>query len=718
MKKTNTSTKWSLLVPVATWLASMVVAVPAFADNAVKLKVLLVTTGDTTHDIGYAYIKPVLDEMGVPYDVLNADTQDLTAATLASANGVACAAATAGCVGNYNGIILTDSDLTANFTPAEWDILHNYEKDFKVREAVLSGWPATYWDPNSPFGVYLDYGLVYSSSASNYTGQWTIPTTYTKQIFEYVNTGTPTNPNPLPITDFAFAANPRNDTTALRDGSIATVIPLLKTQNGEALVSIVQYKMPSQTVPVRETLISTITNADFLLHSKLLAYEFVNWATQGVFVGARFIHMATHLDDLFLADELWDTTIRATNANTTYRLNSADIANGVSKQAAFRTAHPTAGASFKLDFAFNGSGAVVDPAAATLTANLTEDLVAAIVANKSNFRFINHTFTHLDMDKAPVPANAPCDYPTFTTLAGPQGEITKNRTVWGLLGLPEQSLNNSTLVSGNHSGLKDRKCTDYPALHPAMSDVQSDDVAFDQGGANPLFLQAAANVGVDYLASDSSQRAQNLEQYISQYNDGSTDDRLMLPRWPTNVFYNTINPTQLMDEYNYIFHDRFVAAGEDPCQVPGAICATRNYSEILQAESDMALRHMLTFNKWPHYFHQTNLAKYDANGSTLQFDWLSAVFTEYEKLFKLPVKNFPYYLIGDRTAERLKAKSVILNATWNRTTNQVTLSANKSVPNLLVTGVAGGDPYGGQLIREIGVTATPKTFTVNQQLTQ
>ena len=37
-----------------------------------------------TEDAGYAYIKPVLDEMGVPYDVLNSATQDLTAAMLAS----------------------------------------------------------------------------------------------------------------------------------------------------------------------------------------------------------------------------------------------------------------------------------------------------------------------------------------------------------------------------------------------------------------------------------------------------------------------------------------------------------------------------------------------------------------------------------------------------------------------------------------------------------
>ncbi|HET7061522.1 MAG TPA: hypothetical protein VFI43_05020 [Nitrosospira sp.] len=711
MYNKNSSAKWPLLA-VTMWLGSMVVGGAAFADNAVKLRVLLVTTGDLTQDIGFAYIKPALDEMGVPYDVLNAGTQDLTAEMLAAKSGVACTAATAGCIGNYNGIILTDSDLVPNFTPAEWDILHNYEKSFAVREAVLSGWPATYWDPNAPFGIYLDYGLVYSSSASNYTGAWSIPVAYTRQVFEYVNSA-----NTLPITDFAFSANPRNDATLLRDGTKPNVVPLLKTQNGEALVSIVQYVVPPQTTPVREVMISTITNADFLVHSKVLVYEFINWATQGVFVGARYIHMAAHADDLFIPDELWDPALKATNPSTTFRLGSADINNAVSKQAAFRAAHPVAG-TFKLDFPFNGSGAVLDPEAIALAADLSDDLVAAVVANKANFRFINHTFTHADMDKAPVPANAPCDYETFTTISATQAEITKNRTVWGLLALPEQSQNNRMLLSGNHSGLKDRKCTADPALHPEMADVQSDDVAFDQGGANPLFLQAAARASVSYLASDSSQRAQNIEQYISQYNDGSQTDRLMLPRWPTNIFYNVINPTQQVDEYNYIFHDRFVSGGQDPCQIPGAICSPRSYADILLAEADTAIRHMMTFNKWPHFFHQTNVASYDASGNTLQFDWLNAVFTEYERLFTLPVKNEPHYLIGDHTADSLTAKSAAIQAVWNRTTNQVTLSANKAVPNLLVTGLSGGELYGGQYIRTISINTTAKAIMVNRGLTQ
>jgi hypothetical protein len=127
---------------------------------------------------------------------------------------------------------------------------------------------------------------------------------------------------------------------------------------------------------------------------------------------------------------------------------------------------------------------------------------------------------------------------------------------------------------------------------------------------------------------------------------------------------------------------------------------------------------MLTFSKWPHFFHQSNVAKYDASGNTLQFDWLNAVFTQYERFFKLPVRNYPYYLIGDNTEEGLKAKAAAIQAVWNRTTNQVTLSANKAVPLLFVTGISGGELYGGQFIRRINITTTPKAYAVNRGLTQ
>ncbi|HTJ55885.1 MAG TPA: hypothetical protein VL380_10805 [Nitrosospira sp.] len=711
MKK-NLDIKGSLIVLVAIWLP-FVAASHAGADSAVKLRLLVIATGEAEEDLGLAYIKPVLEEMGVPYDVLNAATHDLTPAVLASSpTGAGCKAENAGCVGNYNGFILTDADLVPSFTPSEWDILHDYQKNFGARQAVLSGWPATYSDAQAPYGVYLDYGLVYSSSGDDYEGRWTVPARYSKEVFEYVNRS-----NPLPVTGFAFAAHPRNDGGRLRDGSVPHVGPILITQNGETLLSIVRYIMPSKAMPVREVMISTITNTHFLLHSKVLAYEFVNWAAQGVFVGGRYVHLAAHVDDLFLPDHLWDPALKMTNTANTYRLSKADIDNAVRKQLAFRAAHPLAG-NFTLDFAFNGAGAVVNPKAMTLAANFTDDLVAAVVANKANFRFINHTFTHQEMNKASVPADAPCDYATFTTVAPIEGEITRNRAVWGLLGLPERDQNNRVLISGAHSGLRDRRCTDNPALHPTMFDVNDDDVAFDQGGANPLFLKAAANVGVKYLASDAWQRAQDVEQYITQYDDGSRDDRLMLPRWPTNIFYNVINPSQLQDEYNHILYQKFINAGLNPCRMRRGICSQRNYEEILSAEADIALRNMLTFKKWPHFFHQSNLAKYDERGNTLLFDWLNAVFTKYERLLTLPVKNLPYYLIGDQTAARLKAKSATIHAIWNRATNQISISASKTVPHLRVTGLSGGELYGGQFIREITVDANPPAFPVDRGLNQ
>jgi hypothetical protein len=830
----------NLFIPVVLGFAVLGSPV-AFADDAVNLKVLVITTGDQDSEL--AYIKPVLDEMGVRYDLLNAATQELTS-TLLSADG--CLPATVGCVGNYNGVILTDSGMLESLTPLEWDLLHDYEKNFHVREAVLSGWPGIYWDPNYPWGVYLDYGLTYSSSItsaslpSDSNAQWTVPIENSKTVFEYVNTA-----NPLPITDFAYAAKPRNDASSLRDGTVPSVTPLLQTPAGEALVSIIKYSIPFQTTPVREVLLSTISNASFFIHSQVLSYEFVNWVTQGVFVGGRFVYMNVHLDDLFLANFQWDVNANAINPLLTYRLNSDDINNAVSKQAAFRAAHPTAGNDFKLDFAFNGTGAVlkpniatptanvtdnlvtanstdalvvpnaatptanvmdnvmtannaevvvdpivatptanvtdnvaaangadavadpnvaalitnltdnlaaangtnavVDPNVATLitsltdklvaandtgivvnpnvaafTVNLTDDLVAAVVANKDQFRFLNHTFRHIVMDNAPVPADAPCDYRTLSTVADLQTEITNNRIVWELLGLPEQADNNKVLVSGNHSGLKDMKCTSSPEKHPDMFNVQDDDVPFETG-ANPLFMQAAANAGVDYLASDTSQINQATEKYISEVNDGSASDRLLLPRYPTSIFYNVTSPDQLVSEYNYMFHDRFVAAGQDPCTVGGgALCTTRTYAKILAAEANTALQHILSFKKYPHFFHQGNVAKYDVAGNTLQFDWLNAVYSTYEQLFKLPVKNIPYYLIGDMTKDSLTAKSATISAIWDRTTNQVTLSANKTVNNLLVTGLQSqdGDLYGGQYIKAVNIGTISQTFAVNQALTQ
>ena len=69
------------------------------------------------------------------------------------------------------------------------------ERDFGVRESVLSGFPAT-----NPAGARLRHDRHHRGQ--RLSGIWQAPAGGT-EIFEYVNEA-----NPLPITDFAFAGRP------------------------------------------------------------------------------------------------------------------------------------------------------------------------------------------------------------------------------------------------------------------------------------------------------------------------------------------------------------------------------------------------------------------------------------------------------------------------------------------------------------------------------
>ena len=141
---------------VATYLFAL--GSPAFAKD-VNLKVLVISTGTASQDLALDLIDDVLNNAGVAYEVLNSRTETLTAQRLFSASH-----------GNYSGVILTSSELyvsdTGNgqsgsgFDLTEWQTLHQYERDFGIRESVISGWPSV----NA--SLDLDYGLQYVNFVS------------------------------------------------------------------------------------------------------------------------------------------------------------------------------------------------------------------------------------------------------------------------------------------------------------------------------------------------------------------------------------------------------------------------------------------------------------------------------------------------------------------------------------------------------------------------
>ena len=81
---------------------------------------------------------------------------------------------------------------------------------------------------------------------------------------------------------------------------------------------------------VREVLVSSIANATYLLSSQKIAYEFVNFATKGVFPGGRYAYLMAHNDDLFLPNGLWDPALNppATNDNQEYRITPRTSVTG------------------------------------------------------------------------------------------------------------------------------------------------------------------------------------------------------------------------------------------------------------------------------------------------------------------------------------------------------------------------------------------------------
>jgi hypothetical protein len=826
-------------------------AAPAPATS-LDLKVLVVSTGPRASDAGAELMGRLMDQTGTPYDILDASSTDLTDATLRGANGR----------GHYNGIVLTQADLyTASgsaFTAEEWELLHAYERDFGVREAVVAGFPTF-----SP-ALGLDYGMGSVGAAVTTRAKWVAPAG-TGRLFSYINTA-----NTLDIPEYSVWGTPRVDATAPK------VTPLLveEADASHTLISQLDY------ADGRQVLLSTVGNAWYRLHSNVLAYQFLDWATKGLFIGSRQVSLSTHTDDMFLADDLWDPAAKATDPNKQYRLSAADLDNVVAGQNAFRAKHPLA-AGWKVQFPFNGVGAnataPVNPRvnkaiaqdaaldrglpsrnygastalevskagtdesrvvlkAADITAPagtlakvvlnvrvtsrnaavpvqvcpLTESFVegggkggmldlsgaswtnrsglsvlgtkwktaggtfnaagcvngtlapnavssiditpiwqswkSGAVANngvliratangvatlasaeaasanrptigfdttgvadplttravqlKDQFGWINHTFNALQMDRLcpdpdePQPAECPrTDYQTA------YNDIAQDRVVWTNLALPGYQEGLKYLLSDSHAGLHDRMGTEEDA---------SDDVPFPQG-ANANFLQAAQDLGVRYIASDSSRPNQDREQRVPGF------DLFLLPRYPVNVYVNATTPAENVDEYNWIYHDRYVAQGQDPSTIPGAITETKTYDQLLAWEADTAVSHMLSGKAWPHYFHQSNLRNY-GNGRTLETDWMDAVMTRYEQLFTLPVLTPTAPELGPAAEDRIVAAERNVRGWVDLTTGVVTLQADGDAKPM-VTGLTGSPAYGGQAVGKVTVGATPRTFTAEAQVT-
>jgi hypothetical protein len=559
--------------------------------------------------------------------------------------------------GRYNGIVLADAELqdgtgASGLDPGEWQVLQGYARDFGVRQAVLSGFPGTEVDA-------YDYGMAGADLVEGATGSWTATGS---ELFASVATD-----EPLMVDGPALVA------TVRADGVGPDVEPLLADEEtGRPLVSLVRHD------DGREVLLSTLSMGEARSHSHALVYDFVRFATSGLHLGAARTHLAVHVDDLFFGYRAWDNENDQPEPEPT-RNTAADIEAVVAHQARLVERFETL-ESFAVAFPFNGAGAVLAPEGTDRTG---DELTDAVLASRDHFQFLNHTYQHLDLD---VSAGAGA--------SEARDELLWNRVVWELLGLPDAEANAGVVVTGEHSGVSDRS-RDGGAT-PA--------VPFPDG-LNSAMATAFGDAGIRYMAGDASQEGQAADQQVPGH------DIVLLPRYPTGILLNAVDPDQQVDQYNWFFHERFVADGQDPCDIPAAVCEPVDYPRLLADEADLTVEHMLSFRRWPHYFHMANVVDYDGQGSTLLGDWLDAVMTEYESRSALPVENLTFAEIGARTEAALEARAASPVGVLDLETGEVVLAAGRDV-ELTVTGLAGGEPYGPVVQSTVSVGPEPVRFAV------
>ncbi|GGS08025.1 hypothetical protein GCM10010236_73140 [Streptomyces eurythermus] len=645
---------------------------PAQADTTtarIDLRVLVVSDGGPATDA----IAAELDTAGTPYtkvDLTRADRPTIDAAFLAdTVDGRPRA--------KYQAVVLPNDNPFAAGS-AEMSALAAYEQTYAIPQVDAY----TYARPQVGLQVPTSGG--YSGSVDGVRAQ--VTAAGQAGPFGYLDGAVPFEDNsPTVGESYAYLSAP----AAGADFTPYVQAPVPGTTKQGSLVG--EYRHDGR----RELVVTFVYNR-YQQQFRLLARGIVEWMTGGVHLGASRNYFAVHVDDVFAADDRWDTQLNCTpgdvdcaNGGGTpnpIRMTPADVDQAIAWQNSHR---------FTLDLAYNGAGSVDQRE----DNNGVDQLADKLIAERDRFRWINHTYTHAflgcEQNVTVVPWTCATDFDGSTkwvSLATIDYEIATNRA-WGqVAGLP---LDTEELVTGEHSGLK---------------------ILPQQPQDNPNLGLALTVEGVKWLASDNSRDPEQRK----------VGPATTVSRYPMNVFYNAGRAAEQVDEYNWLYTSR-AQGGSGICEdnpatttcLPAPLDPATGYTDhIVPLETRIALGHVLSNDPKPHFIHQSNLAE-----DRIAYPVLNGVLDGYDALFadNTPVVNLRMKAIGAELQRRAAWKSAVQagRVTAYRVGTTVTVQgpAGTAVPATLPTGTtlgsgAYGTPYAGAVSGWTASSGTPLTFTL------
>ncbi|MER7895562.1 hypothetical protein ABTX62_05350 [Streptomyces sp. NPDC096046] len=446
----------------------------------------------------------------------------------------------------------------------------------------------------------------------------------------------------------------------------------------------------------RRELVVTFVYNQYQQQFRLLARGIVEWMTGGVHLGASRNYFSVHVDDVFAADDRWNSQLNCTPGDVDcadpdatpdpIRMTPGDVDHAVDWQNS---------KDFTLDFAYNGASS----ADHREDHNGADPLADRLIARRGEFRWINHTYSHpflgcvQDTTVVPWKCATNADGTTrWMSRNDISDEIATNR-VWGeRAGLP---LVNGELVTGEHSGMKvlPQQPVDNPHLAPALDDND-----------------------ITWLGSDNSR-----EPAQRRVGPATT-----VPRHPMNVFYNAGRAAEQVDEYNWIYTGR-AQGGSGICEdnpatttcLAAPLDAATGYADhIVPLETRIALGHVLANDPKPHFIHQSNLAE-----DRIAYPVLNGVLDGYEALFAedTPVVNPRMQDIGTELRRRADWQAALragqVTAYRVGDTVSVDAPAGLAVTATLPTGTtlagaAFGEAYAGAVSGWTPATDTPLALTL------
>jgi hypothetical protein len=225
----------------------------------------------------------------------------------------------------------------------------------------------------------------------------------------------------------------------------------------------------------------------------------------------------------------------------------------------------------------------------------------------------------------------------------------------------------------------------------------------DPYAQNPSFAEAMRTVNARYLGGDASKPyPQNPLSTTgpvwpkgTSFMDGISR---VIPRYPTNVYYNTATQAQQLDEYNYLYLPPSLGGGcvESPTNTCRTSPAT--WEEYVAAESDRIFGLMMGNDPRPHYFHQTNLAESSQAGGAVFYPVLEATLADYTRYFNstMPIVQLTPTQIGV-LIERQDAWAVANASTVTGYVEgtRVVVSNGGAATTIPLAGTEAGTVYGG-----------------------